>query len=474
LLVGASLALAGWPAAGRAQEPAPTPTAEAAAAQEPSPPETTPAPEPTLQQQIDDLQQQLLVLQRKAEIAAEAEADKAETGATVTANAKDGFSLKSNDGNFTLRLRGYLQLDGRSFGNDPQDKSIDTFLIRRARPIFEGTIYKRFGFRLMPDFGTGATLLQDAYLEWTFTPAAVLRAGKLKPPVGLERLQSASEITFVERALPTGLVPNRDLGIQLGGQLAAGRLEYAVGVFNGVVDGGNVDPDTNDAKDVAARLWASPWKATPSALSGLSFGLAATRGNQKGTLTAPALAAYRTAGQQTFFAYRADGTAAGTVLADGERFRLSPQAAFYGGPLGVLAEYVRGRSDVRRGTTRATLDNTAWQVTALWVLTGENASFRWHAPKRGFDPTNTDAEKRGHGAFALTARYNAFAADEKSFPTFASSSSAQEAKGWAVGVDWTLQRLVRWLINYEVTTFGGRGPARDDEKVLFTRFQLGW
>src|SRR5262249_22301762 len=157
----------------------------------------------------------------------------------------------------------------------------------------------------------------------------------------------------------------------------------------------------------------------------------------------PALPSYKTSGQQTFFAYRADspGTAAGTTIADGARLRLAPQAAFYSGPLGVLAEYVTSRQEVRRDLANATLTHEAWQVTAIWVLTGERASYRWHVPRRGFDPDNGDPDKRGWGAFAVTARYDAFAADADSFPTFADPARVvQKATGWAVGFDWTLQR----------------------------------
>ena len=269
----------------------------------------------------------------------------------------------------------------------------------------------------------------------TYTQETFLQAGKFKEPVSLERLQSATDISFVERALPTGLAPNRDAGIQLAGQLAGGKLDYAAGLFNGVPDGGSGDSDTNDDKDVVARILASPWKGTPSELSGFSFGIAASRGNQQ-------------------------GTAAGTVIADGERVRISPQATLYVGPFGLLGEYVRSRHGVRRGTATTNLTHTAWQLAGTWVLTGEDASYRWYTPAHGFDPTNDDPEKHGWGGLALVTRYNAFSADEDSFPTYAASSAVQEAKGWSLGLDWTLQKQVRLLLDYEVTSFGGatRGP----------------
>lgn len=437
----------------------------------PNPPDAAPVP---LAEQLRALEQKVLILERKAEIAGEAETEKAKSGASVTASAKDGFSLKSNDGAYTFRLRGYVHVDARVFRNDRQDRSVDTLLLRRVRPIFEGTLAKRFAFRIMPDFGGGTTTLQDAWLDWKPSDAVQLRVGKFKAPFGLERLQSATDLSFVERALPTGLAPNRDLGLQLAGSLVGGKLDYAVGLFNGVPDGGSADSDTNDGKDIVARVFFSPWKGTPSALAGLSFGLAASQGDQQGSLTSPGLAGYRTAGQQTFFSWRADTTAAGTVIADGSRTRLSPQATWYVGPFGLLLEAVQSEHEVRRGTTVDTLTHEAWQVSGTWVLTGENASFRWYQPQRAFDRGASDPAKRGWGGVAIVARWNAFTADADSFPTFAASSAVEEATAWALGVDWTLQRQIRLLVDYEVTTFDGLGAVRPDEKVLFTRFQIGW
>jgi hypothetical protein len=68
--------------------------------------------------------------------------------------------------------------------------------------------------------------------------------------VGLERLQSGSELLFVERGLPTNLVPNRDVGAQLFGDLFDGTISYALGAFNGVPDLGNGDLDNNGSWEV--------------------------------------------------------------------------------------------------------------------------------------------------------------------------------------------------------------------------------
>jgi phosphate-selective porin OprO and OprP len=443
-----------------------------AVAQETPPPEPTPPPgEPaTVDQRLEDLDQKIRILQRQREIEAEAAEERKKTASQFTAG-REGFSWKSADGDFLLRLRGYLQLDGRFFsGGTPT--GTDTFLLRRVRPIFEATVFKIFDVRVMPDFGQGTTVLFDGYVEARFSPALRLRAGKFKPPIGLERLQSATDILFNERAQPTNLVPNRDVGVQLSGDLANARVQYAVGVFNGVPDLGNGDLDNNDGKDVAARLFFQPFVADKNALSGLGFGIAASTGDQAGTVTAPNLPAFRTPGQVSFFSYRSDGNAAGTTVADGTRKRLSPQATFYLGPFGLLTEYVSSKQEVRRASDRAELTNTAWQAAASWVI-GGTASFRGVTPKKPFDGFGS-----GPGAFELAVRYSRLEVDRDAFPLFANpASAARTADAWALGVNWWANRNVRLMTSYEMTTFDGgaaAGADRPDERVLFTRFQIAF
>jgi phosphate-selective porin OprO and OprP len=445
-------ALLALPAAVRAQEPEPEPT-------------------PTVEERLDELDQKIRVLDRKTELDKEAAAEKAKTAGQATAG-KDGFNLKSADGNFQLKLRGYVQLDGRFFQSDDQRPGTDTFTLRRVRPIFEGTLYKIFDFRIMPDFGGGQTVLQDAYLEARFNPAFRVRAGKFKPPVGLERLQSATDILFVERAFPTNLVPNRDLGIQLGGDVAGGVANWAVGVFNGVPDGGSADGDTNDDKDYAARVFFQPFIKGSGPFKNLGFGVAGSTGEQSGSLTAPNLPAFRTPGQQTFFSYRTDGTAPNTVIADGDRTRFSPQGYFYSGPFGLLAEYVTSKQAVRRGTDARDLEHKAWQVAASWVLTGGEPSYRSVNPKKVFDPAAGT-----WGAFEIAARYHKQDLDDETFPVFANiTSSASAVEAWALGFNWYFNRNLRLMFDYETTSFEGGATSgdREDEKILFSRFQIAF
>ena len=71
---------------------------------------------------------------------------------TVSAGA-DGFWIRSAETNFALRVRGYGQFDGRYYGGTAP-AAHDTFLMRRLRLGFEGTVYKDYDYKILTDFGS--------------------------------------------------------------------------------------------------------------------------------------------------------------------------------------------------------------------------------------------------------------------------------------------------------------------------------
>lgn len=420
---------------------------------------------------LEELDERLRVLAREAELERQ-QAEREATSKPVVGLGEEGFAVKSADGAFVFKFRALLQVDGLFFGGDQGGADRDTFQVTRARPIFEATAWKIFDFRFMPEFGAGATSIQDAYVEARLAPAAKLRVGKFRPPVGLERLQSAADLTFVARALPTNLVPNRDIGVQLAGDLASGRVGYAVGLFNGTADGASADGEVGGDPETAARLFLRPFAARggdPGPDFGL--GLAATYGDESGTPAATGLPRYRSSGQQTFFAYRSDGTAAGTATAAGRRFRLAPQGWFYAGPFGALAEWTRARQEVARDGETRTLSHESWQLTLSWVATGERASYTGVRPDRPFQIGGP-----GRGAVILSLRVHALAIDRDAFPVFAAPErSAREAMAIGVGVSWDLARRIRLMLDGERTEFTGgaaQGADRESENALFLRCQV--
>lgn len=422
-----------------------------------------------MEQRLNALEEEVRVLRQQiadAKTTAAPAGGKAATNETsVLSVGSEGVAMKSADGNFQMRMGGLLQTDARFFLHD-NAAFRDTFLIRRARPILEATVFQEFGFRLTPEFAGSSMVLLDASAEWKRWPWLTFRAGKFKPPLGLELLQNDPDREFTEAAFTTALMPNRDIGFQLGGSIPGGALGYALGVFNGAPDGSSTfETDLGDHKDAVARVFAQPFRETNlPALRKLGVGVAGSIGKQETTAATANLPGNKTPGQQTFFSYRPTG------FSNGERHRLVPQADYFYGPFGLLGEYVIEEQTVFLGPVSDRLRHEAWQITGSWVLTGEEASYSGVNPKHPFHlPTGN------WGAWEMVARYHEFDADPAAFPKFADpASAARAAAAWGVGLNWYLNRNVRMNLHYEQTRFegGAASGARPTERVIFTRLQL--
>jgi phosphate-selective porin OprO/OprP len=411
----------------------------------------------TLKGQVEDLDQKIRILDRHRELDKDDATAAAKTQPILKLDAS-GFTFSSADTNFAISLHGLIQLDSRTFFSD-HNLINNAFLLRRARPIISGTVFHDYDFNFTPDFGgnNGAQIL-DAYINYRNRPELQVEAGKFKSPVGLEALQSDPYCSFNERSLVTDLVPNRDLGVELHGDLFGGAISYAAGIFNGVSDynGATVNTDADNDKAFAGRIFLQPWKTTGvNALKGLGAGVGGS--------------------------FESDRNLAAGVVANGQHWRVSPQGYYYFGPLGILGEYVISDQEVSRTVAPlgiADLRNTAWEISAGWVLTGEDASYTGVTPRHPFDP------RTGHwGAWQVVGRFEELNVDRNAFsatlPFALSTASASSARAWAVGLNWYLNRNIRLNTSFSRTLFSGYNGATpavpaQAENVLFTRIQLAF
>ena len=397
-----------------------------------------------------------------------------------------GFSFSNADNSNVIRFRGNFAFDGRWFMDPVTPESDDTFLLRKVRPYIEGTIDNDYDFRFMPDFGGGKTIILDAFMTARILPWLAVQAGKFKGPIGLERLQPDQFNNFMELGLPSDLVPNRDLGVEIGGDILGGTFGYAIGEFDGVADGNstdansNPDADSNDGKkDTEGRLFTQPFvNSGIYALRGLGLGIAGTYVEAVGTATNTLLASYKTTGQNTFFSYRTGTTG---TFADGRRERWSPQAYYYVGSFGALAEYVESNQAVARQLTTTKertgqVDNSSYQLSLSYFLTGETASYNGLTPLSTFH-LGSDG---GWGAWQVVARYSELKIDNSAFTdgslSFADpTASPRNARATGIGINWWLNANVKWVLDYEWTQFEGgatNNANRPDERALTTRFAL--
>jgi phosphate-selective porin OprO/OprP len=493
-------------------------------------------------QTLKQVDQKVKLLERKLEV------DKEESKAKWASFPKNvelgiqGLKVVSQDENFIMYMRALIQADGRFFvddtsggdaGNTNGDSLPDQFTLRRVRPILEGTVWKWFDYRIMPDFAGGTTRLFDAYADLRYFREASLTAGKFKAPVSLERLQSASALTFTERAFPTQLAPNRDVGFMLHGefdkpgypsdfsklernQTHAGNFplymypeffSYQVGVFDGSRNNGNIDSDSNDSKEFQGRIFAHPFLHSGiEPLEGLGLGVAGTWGQPN----SDKLSNYQSPGLNNIFTY------ASAARGDGVQYRVYPQGYWIWGPFQLLGEYALSSQDLANQATvngfnvnKAETNTTdqAWNVTVSYLLTGEENVFLRQGikPRHPFDPmygirpNQPFNPAEGHwGAFQVAARWSYIDFDNGVFENIGSESSPKyafadprssvsAATTWALGANWWLNPNVKLMADYSQTSYdGGAGftgangklgtGVRDleTEKVFSTRVQLAF
>jgi len=463
----------------RAQETpaAPAPPSPEAAPAAPEVPAAVPpaaaapaSPDPAVTARIDSLEQRTQSLEKQL-AAAEAAAN-APRSTTTFQTDEGGFAVTSADRQYQIRFKGVLQVDGRRiFDNAPLANSVDTFIVRRARPILAGTLFGLTDFMIEPDFGNNTVTLFSAFADTHPFPWLRLRVGKFKGPVGLERLQSDTDLVFVERALSQNLSPQREVGVELWGDVAGGIVRYEGGVFNGNPDNGNNDIDSDHAKTFEGRLFVQPFSA-PSlrALGRLGFGVAASTGEELGSATNTWVGAFKSFSQSTIFSYLTT-TTANTVFAKRRHTRINPQFFYYVGPFGLLAEWVHEYQQLANSVGSGSVNNSAGNVVASFVIGGDETY-------EGVKPHhNLDLANGGLGALEIGARYNWLDIDPAAFPTAASpTASVNRARALGVALAWQMSRNLRAAADYEQTWFdgGAKGGNRTTEKMGIARFQVAF
>lgn len=163
------------------------------------------------------------------------------------AAAQDGGS-----GQVSVELGGLLRT-GPVVG--PADQGVrDGFAIHDARLRASGEVGIVFDYFVQAEYDEAREELRllDARLTLPIMPELEVDLGQFRAPFGKEALRGKGDITFVDRAQISRLVPpGRQVGLQLSGETMEGRLTYRAGAFNG---NGRTFTNENDALLWAGRV----------------------------------------------------------------------------------------------------------------------------------------------------------------------------------------------------------------------------
>lgn len=414
---------------------------------------------------VSDLNQKILVLERKAEL--DKEAAVAKEKATPVLAIKDGsFTIKTPDDKFQLKVGGQLATDfawinaGKalqtSFG-----KEQDGALFRSARIKLSGKFTELVEWQTEYEFagenGTDTPSFFDTYVQFNDLPyipghaAGELRIGHFREPYSLEELTSQKSRTFQERSLASVFNPSRNIGVQWSdavfGVEKQERLAYQIGFFKTVDSWPSAtDGDDDQGWSVTARVTGLPYLADNGNRL-LHIGGAYSHRNPDGAVLAWNV---RPEVRSTQFRYvNADATAPVPPLApfrlrdaradDVDLFNL--EAAFQWNALFLQGEYHLAKVDTTFGGSRTF---TGFYGQASYVLTGESRAYRFNngtfdkiKPKKNFGFKEGD----GYGAWEIATRYSSV--DLEDGPVRAGKQ--QSLTG---GVNWYINPNVTASVNY--------------------------
>ena len=439
-----------------------------------------------LREQVALLQQRLDALEARentkaaapTQTAAETPAPAAPKPDAVTTTLGHGSMIKftTQDKSYAFQINSRLQVDGHFFTNDNDGNGNarnNEFYVRRALITFKGTA-GNWNWVLTPNLvgGSAAVAVDDAWIEYAFSDQLHIWAGRFPTLEGWEMYKSNGKTLFIERGLPSNLTTGREIGIMATGNAFNKILNYGAALVDGALDGNTQLNNVNLSgdMDVVGKITITPFapmKGSP--LAGLTVGVSGSYGQENVTLdgTTDKSIAFKTAGRGTFLKIQT-----GTLI-NGSRHRFNPQASYYYGPFGLVAESLSSSYDMTRGGVKHSVDNTGWTAQASWVVTGENASANGIKPNHPFS-LNGD----GWGALEIAARVNALDADKDLFTgtsaqILAVSGSVQKAEAYGVGLRWYLTENLLWMLDYENTDFSGLGASnKKTEQVVMTRVQV--
>jgi phosphate-selective porin len=343
-----------------------------------------------------------------------------------------------------------VHADVRRTHADDGEGDVDLDLARRRVGV-RARVTSRVEFEIERELDSTGRW-RDAFVNVRASRALQLRAGHFKVPFSREQLTGAGGLDFIDRSRAADLLgPGRGSGLAVHGRVLHRVVGYEAGVFTG--DGTRRGPAVPAAHEptvsarVTVRLRGSNERT--GSLTDLELGAAAAtselvegRASLRGRLTSNDL----------FFA---------PVLVSGRRLRVGGDLDWRPGPFGVRAEFLRA-DDARQhqglvGETLPALRATGWYVSGAWAVAGRRA----HATA---DDRLAVAGVAGLQLAVRAERLSfgtAGAAAGQVWTPRAEQLSPVTDQVWTIGVNWTLNRLVRLQLNAvrEAVVDRSRGAA---------------
>jgi phosphate-selective porin OprO/OprP len=404
--------------------------------------------------------------------------------------------IRSADSAFSLAFRGRLQFDAGSFHQDsnlPASVSAGRDLrngahFRRAQLGVEGKVFRDFEYEFVFDFGSSGTeragQIYLMRLGYTGIPHVTINAGAIQPKFTLDDSTSSGDLTFMERSsiVNTLLDP-------YGGSDSRRGLEVRYQSEDFLRDGDNLllaatftgarIAETKTDDEGTQILGRAAYRFHSDATSNFQIGVNAARivNHPDGGIAIGDRPETRVDGTR-LVGFGSPGLAPEVGAKSGWMWGLEAAANY--GPFTMQGEYFRHTLE-RSDTALKDPAFSGWYVQGSYMLTGESrpyntatAAFGAPAPLHPFD-----RDDGGWGAWEVKARYSVNDLDAFVFdPNPANRVRGGEQRIIGTGVNWYMNRNVRWLFDYSIVDINRLDAvgleAGQDFEVMAARMQFSF
>jgi phosphate-selective porin OprO and OprP len=353
---------------------------------------------------------------------------------------KKGLSVKSPDGNFSIKLGGRMHADYSTHSGQEDlaatKQPINGSQIRRGRIALSGTVYKDFDYMIEPDFANDGISVKDLFLVYHgFESPLEVTVGNQKHAMSMEIQESSNDIMFTERSLVSALtVPFFDRAIGVNVKGFGDNWNVQSGIYGDAM-GSSADNTNNDeGHGFGIRgTWAPIMDKDKVLHLGANYGYRKTSDSALANSQAPRFR-YRTTNMSNL-------AIVDTTLSDMDDVNtvILELSGMYG-PFSFQSEFAQ--SKVARNTN-PDADFSAWYAQMGYTLTGESRTYKGSDGEfKRLKPENDfDLKKGKWGAWEIAGRYDSIDLQD-------GAVNGGEAKRVSLSLNWYLNEDVRILAGY--------------------------
>ncbi len=397
-----------------------------------------------------------------------------------------GLLFSTEDDELTMKVNLMMQADAKIYSPAGQDPTQSGWYVPRSRIYFTGRLTKPIAYHLsFQDSNGGGLQVLNAYLDFARDERFQIRVGRFKTPYTYEFYKiPVYELLAPERSIYNiNFQGNRQIGAMAWGEVFDGRLEYAVGPFDGPR---NSFQDFNSTPDIFAFVNLTPflksetkWLQNFNIGGSLDWGVqnnpvspASLRTNQQTATDVPTSTSAASSSTVPFLGFNSN------VRERGVRELWELHAAYFNKGLSMIAAWDAGfDSYATTGNRPISVPVGGFSVQAAYLLTGETVND--NALIDPIHPFDIRPGRFGLGAIQPSARYSTISLGRQVF-----TGGFADPNQWTdhvqltdVGFNWYLNKWTKVYFDWQHAMFASPivlspGKSQLTSDLFWFRFQF--